>query len=154
MAEIFSIVYQPAPSENTEPYHYNRVPIEQATLIAGHGIDGDLKAGHHPDRQLNVMSFETLAQLEPKGYQVNPGQMGEQIIVKGVDVMALPVGSRLQFGDETIIEITKARQGCSWFEQIQSKKANETPMGIMARVIVGGQITVGDAVKVLEPVNS
>jgi MOSC domain-containing protein YiiM len=149
MAEIYSIVYQPAPSEHVEPYRYNRVPLETATLIAEHGIEGDLKAGHHPERHLNIMSLETLEVLRVEGYQAGPGQMGEQLIVSGLDVYPLPAGTRLQLGEEAVVEITKQRSGCDWFEKIQGK-TREVPLGVLAKVITGGAIRVGDGVKVLQ----
>ena len=154
MSEVYSLVYQPAPSEQVEPYHYNRVPVEQVTLVAGHGIDGDLKAGHHPDRHLNVMSYEVQQELGAEGFKSGSGELGEQIALRGLDVRTLSAGDRVQLGDTAVIEIVKPRTGCDWFELIQGKKREEAAnrLGVMARVLEGGVVKVGDVVRVVETV--
>jgi MOSC domain-containing protein YiiM len=153
MSEIYSIVYQPAPSEHTPPYRYNRAPVESARLIAGHGLEGDLKAGHHPERHLNILSYETLDEMRSQGYHTAPGEMGEQLIVRGLDVLALEVGDRLQLGADALVEITKQRTGCAWFAQVQGIRQEDIdrPLGVLAQVIRSGFIRVGDPVKVLAP---
>ncbi len=154
MAEIKSICYQTAASEMVEPYHYNRTSIDYVELIAGHGIEGDRKAGRNPKRQLNIMSAAMVATLQAEGYQTAPGELGEQLVISGLDAMTLERGSRLQFGDSAIIEITMPRTPCSWFELIQGKTMAETAgrIGVMATVIASGSIAIGDPVIQLETV--
>lgn len=154
MSHIHSLVYAPDKSEHQPPYHYNRVPVERINLIAGHGIEGDFKAGRHPARHLNVMTHETLLELAAEGFKTGPGEMGEQIVVSGVDVGSLSPGDRLRFGADAVIEVTEARTGCSWFEQIQSKSPQDAAgrMGVMAKVIQSGEVRAGDTVTVLETV--
>lgn len=152
MASVYSLVYQPSESVYAEPYHYNRVRIGEVKLIAGHGIEGDLKAGHNPNRQLNVMSYEALETLRAEGFRTDPGELGEQIILQGLDVRTLEPGDRLQLGDSAVVEFVKLRTGCDWFELVQGKPREQAAgrIGMMARVIVGGQVREGDAVTVLE----
>ena len=154
MASIYSIVYQPHNQSYAERQSdYIRVPIEHVRLVANHGIDGDQKAGHHPDRQLNLLSREWLTAIQPKGYKTEPGQFGEQIIVSGLAVEQLEPGVRLRLGNEAHIEITKLRTGCDRLEAAQGKTIQGLgPLGAMARVITGGTIRVGDPVTVLEAV--
>ena len=57
-------------------------------------------------RQLNVMHAEILAQLGTEGFKVGPGEMGEQIVVAGVDPAALVPGARLKLG-EAVIEVVE-----------------------------------------------
>ena len=118
MAHIFSITYQPVdqPYEGERFSAFIRVPVEEARLIAGHGIEGDAKAGRNPRRQLNLLSYEWLEALRQQGYQTEPGAFGEQMIVRGLDVLALQPGERLQLGGEACIEITKPRTGCTRLE--------------------------------------
>lgn len=152
MGEIYSIVYQTTPSQHVEPYHYSRTALDAAELVVGHGIQGDLKGGHNPQRQLNLMSYETLEALRAEGFKTSPGEMGEQIIVRGLDVNTLAGGTRLQFGDSAVIEVVKPRTGCEWFQQVQGKSRDlvQGRMGVMAMVISGGRVHVGDAVRVLQ----
>ena len=152
MAEIYSIVYQPQPSRADDPDpKFNRVSIDSGTLIADHGLEGDRKAGRNPNRQLNLIDHETLELLRAEGFQTEPGEMGEQIIVRGAGLDKLARGTRVRLGTDAEIEITFPRTGCSWLEKIQgqSKELTIGRLGVMARVISGGQIRVGDSVRVL-----
>ncbi|MBI5929629.1 MAG: MOSC domain-containing protein, partial [Chloroflexi bacterium] len=146
MSRIYSIVYQPKPSKHQEPFHYTRVPVETATLIADYGIEGDRKAGKNKTRQVNLLGYDWVQEMNAKGYKTEPGELGEQIIVEGLDVFTLNKGDRLQIGEVAIIEITKPRTPCEWFAAIQGKDYDsfDFRVGMLARVIEGGVIRVGD----------
>jgi MOSC domain-containing protein YiiM len=119
-------------------------------LLAGHGIEGDRK-GKWGERQINIMSAETLKVLESEGFRTAPGEMGEQIVVAGIDLNTLPAGARIQLGPAAIIEVTMPRTGCDRFEHIQGKPKHlvRGRLGAMARVVTGGPIAVGDPVSIL-----
>ena len=144
-ATIVSLSYQSAARE--------RVTAEHVRLIAGHGIEGDRKAGHHPKRHLNIMSHEIVSRLTVDGVAVQPGQLGEQIIVAGLDLAALPDGTRLRLGESAVVEITMLRTGCSRYGQLKGDYAEDVPLGVMARVLEGGALAVGDVVRteIVEP---
>ena len=150
MTQIASIVYRPIGQPNPKN-DYLRLDLEDATLVAGYGIEGDAKGGH-PERQLNLMSYETLTILRGQGFYTEPGQMGEQIVIHQLDVDALPAGTKVQLGNEAIIEIVKPRTGCDKFETVQKKSPSlvQSQMGQIAKVIVGGKIHVGDPVRLLK----
>ena len=156
MAHIHSIVYQPTDQAYGERMDdYIRVPLQQALLIANHGIEGDRKAGHNPIRQLNLLSLEWLTAVGPKGYKTEPGQFGEQIIVAGLAVESLEPGARLQLGNEACIEVTKSRTGCDRLELAQGRSIEGLgSVGVLAKVLSGGTIRVGDPVTVIETVGS
>lgn len=148
MAHVVSIVYRPKDSKRPQD-HYARVPIERAQLVANFGIKGDRKGGPG-DRQLNVMHAEQLAELGTEGFKVGPGEMGEQIVVAGLDPTALAAGARVKLAD-AVIEVVEPRTGCARFEMIQGKPRGDAAgrLGVIARVIEGGELAVGDAVEVL-----
>ena len=148
--KIESIVYQPQATDVTHGEFY-RVPINSVQLLAGHGIEGDRKAGRNPKRHLNIMMRETLDDLATYGYKTSAGEMGEQIQISGVDIENLPAGTLLQMGDIAIIRLNKPRTGCVWLEKIQGKPVNQSvgKLGIMASVIESGTISVGDAIVIL-----
>ena len=150
MSEIVSIVYKPESAQRDAPEHYTRVPLASATLVVGGGIEGDRK-GKHPDRQLNIMSLETLGRLRAEGFHTEPGQMGEQIVVQGLDVAALAQGAVLQLGEAARVEVVKPRTGCERFEAVQGRSREQAAegLGVVARVVTGGPIRVGDAVKIV-----
>jgi molybdopterin adenylyltransferase len=151
---ITSITFRPLPdaaeTSDADRVAYLRVAAQHANLIAGHGIQGDAKAGRGDTRHLNLMSEETLAGLRAEGYTVEPGAMGEQLIVSGINVDTLPAGARLQLGQRAVIEITKPRTGCQRFAAVQGKPPADGRMGVMARVIEGGPIQLGDPVHLLQ----
>lgn len=150
MPTLLSIVYKPASDTPFPPDHYLRVPLTEAELVLGHGIANDLK-GAKPERQLNVMTAETLAQLQAAGFKTGPGEMGEQLVISGLAVEPLPSGARLQIGPTAQIEVVKLRTGCDRFEHIQGHARTEAAgrLGIIAVVAVAGPIRVGDPITVL-----
>jgi MOSC domain-containing protein YiiM len=146
---IVSISYRPAHVEQRPEDHYARIPLERATLIEGRGIEGDTK-GCAKDRELNVMRAEAVAELQQEGFRTAPGELGEQLVIAGLDPAVLVPGVRLRLGEAAVIEVVSARTGCSRFAHIQGKpiKAAAGKMGIMVRVVCGGAIAVGAAVTV------
>lgn len=146
MASIQSIVYKPKGLPDAEDA-YTRVPLHRARLIVGRGIEGDAKGV--PRRQLNIMSAATLAALAADGYNVEPGALGEQIVIDGLQVEALASGTVLQVGEAARIEIVKPREGCSRFQHIQGQTDFDGRLGVIARVVAEGEIAVGSPVMVL-----
>ena len=147
-ATIASIVYTPLSVKKTSKDKYDRVATERVELIAGHGIDGDKKAGKNPERHLNIMSREVLDQLAAEGFDVAPGQMGEQIVVSGLDVNTLQAGDLIHLGG-AIAKVSKPRTGCEKFKTVQGHDPKEAAgrLGVMATVIASGSIAVGDPVR-------
>jgi MOSC domain-containing protein YiiM len=154
MPHLVSITYTPQDTELRRPMnHFARVPVERARLAEFRGIEDDLKGGTG-ERQLNVMCAEVLDQLRGEGFQVGPGQMGEQIVIAGVPAESLTVGTRMRIGETAVIEVTLPRTGCDRFERVQGKPRSSVQgrLGVMARVVAGGEIAVGDEVVVVSAV--
>lgn len=147
---LSSIVYKPM-GESPVGDQYLRVPLQKTKLVVGHGIEGDAK-GSSGNRQLNLMTAETVTDLSGEGFQATPGKLGEQLIVSGLDVDLLSAGARLQFGKEAVIEIVEPRTGCGKFEKYQGKLRGEAAgrLGMIARVVTGGEIEIGDLVKIVQ----
>lgn len=150
MGEVVSIVYSPKDGRKQPKDHYTRLPLNDAMLVAGYGIDGDRKGGS-PHRQLNIMAAETLDGLQTEGFKTNPGEMGEQIVISGLPLDSMEAGEKLQIGDSALVEIIKPRTGCDRFEHIQGHSPQEAVgrLGMIARVLRDGRIRVGDRVQVI-----
>jgi MOSC domain-containing protein YiiM len=150
MPRIISIVYTPRDVQRRPADSYARVPLNRATLVEGRGISDDLKGTL--SRNLSVMRAETLAELADEGRKTGPGEMGEQLVVAGLLPAALADGLRLRVGATAIVEIDKPRTGCARFEYIHgvTKQSVAGRLGVMARVVVGGEIAVGDSVEVID----
>ncbi len=140
---LVSIVYSPLAGS------YNRKPVSQAVLLAGYGIERDRKGGH-PKRNLNVMDREILNQLAAEGYPAGPGDLGENLIVEGVLLSALPSGTRVRIGLDAVIEVIELRTGCYKLIALDPRlpEVSAGRIGVMARVVESGVVRVGDAVAV------
>jgi MOSC domain-containing protein YiiM len=150
MPQIVSIVYTPTSFNDPRPEdRYARVPLAAAELLEDRGIAGDRKASRN--RQLNLMGAESLAALKKEGFKTAPGELGEQIVLAGVDVDRLSAGARLRLGETAIVEVVLPRTGCERFEAIQGRPKESVAgrLGVMARVVRGGTIRVGDLVQLL-----
>jgi MOSC domain-containing protein YiiM len=152
MAHVVSVAYTPRGVERRPTDRYARVAVERVTLVEQRGIEGDLK-GSGGSRQLNVMRAETLAELAAEGRNTGPGEMGEQLVIAGLDPAAFAEGTRLQLGESAVIEVGIPRTGCGRFEYIQgaAKQSVAGRLGVLARVVAGGEVAVGDDVTVVTP---
>lgn len=123
----------------------------RATIIAGHGIDGDLRAGRSTARHLNIMDAETLAELRSAGFPVGPGVMGENLIVEGLRLDQQPAGTRIRIGGSVIAETTKLREPCTNLTPIDARmpEAVVNRVGMLATVLEGGEIRVGDSIEIV-----
>jgi MOSC domain-containing protein YiiM len=148
-ASVVSIVYKPEHLPSRPPEHYTREPLAEAELVAGHGIRGDRKGGTG-ERHINLMAAETLEQMRTDGFKTGPGEMGEQLVVRGVDLGALKPGDCLRVGAEVVLEVVKPRTGCQRFREVQNKTLAGTAgrLGLMMTVVAGGVVHVGDPVGV------
>ncbi len=149
MSRVVHIFYKPAHLPSRPAGRYTREPLAEARLVADHGIEGDRKAGT-PDRHVNLMAAETLASLAEAGLHTEAGQLGEQVVVAGVEVDRLRPGDRLFLGADACLEVVRPRTGCSRLQEVQGKPLTATSgrLGVMTRVLAGGLVRIGDPVRV------
>lgn len=148
MGRVVSIVYRP--KKTGRPLErYERAPADRVRVVERWGIEGDAK-GSKTKRQLNVMHAEVIAELAAEGFKAAPGELGEQVVVAGIDPGGMIAGARLRIG-AAVIEVVEPRTGCARFEMIQGRGRKEVKgrLGVIARVVEGGEVAVGDAVEVL-----
>lgn len=115
---------------SSDPEHrFSKEPQESITLVAGLGVAGDAHAGEtvqhrsrvrrdptQPNlRQVHLIHAELLAELREHGHDVPPGGLGENITTEGLDILALPTGTRLRIG-EAIVQVTGLRNPCRQIE--------------------------------------
>ena len=124
-------------------------PRDTAWLDKDWGIRGDAHAGHW-HRQVSVLAAEEIAAFNEKGAGVQPGAFGENLVVEGIDLRRLPVGTLLQSGD-AVLEITQIGKECHSHCAIYQKMGDciMPREGVFARVITGGQIATGGDIHVL-----
>lgn len=119
--------------------------VSTATLITGVGLDGDKHAVGASDRQVLLADKETLDAVG-----VLPGTIKENLTVEGVNVMQLPVGSRVRLGQIAVLEITKVCEPCFRMDEIRDglRQELEGRRGMVSRVVRGGTISVGDSITI------
>jgi MOSC domain-containing protein YiiM len=152
MPHIVSIAYMPYDIDRHPRDHFARVAVQQAYLLANHGIEGDAKATNGK-RQLNVMLAETVEDLRAEGLRTAPGELGEQLVITGLNPSDLAPGIHLRIGDRAIIELGKLRTPCDRFAHIQQVAIEQVVgrIGYMARVIADGPIVIGSPAVILSP---
>ena len=112
------------------------------------GIENDAHAGKW-HRQVSLLSYETIEAFKERGAEIGDGAFGENVIVKGIDLVRLPVGTRLSCGD-ILLEVTQIGKECHSHCEI-FKKMGECIMpanGIFTRVLHGGVMKEGDEINV------
>lgn len=157
-------------------HRFSKVSAGSLRLIAGLGVEGDAHAGatvQHLSRvrvdptqtnlrQVHLIHAELFDELAAKGFMIRPGDLGENLTTRGIDLLALPTGTRLAIGTETVIEVTGLRNPCvqiegfkaGLLEHVVGRKADgtiERKCGVMAVVVTGGAIVPGDAILVALP---
>ena len=145
-------------------------------LIAGFGVEGDAHAGktvqhlwdkkRTPDapnlRQVHLVHEEIFSELAEQGFTVKAGDIGENIVTRGIDLLNLPLGTQLEFESGALIELTGLRNPCRKLNKIQDGlihkfvyKSDEgtraVKSGVMSIVLTGGEIWPDDAITVKRP---
>ncbi len=124
--------------------------VPEATLVVDHGLKGDAHAGSV--RQVSLLAQESIDKMIALGAAVGPGDFAENLTTQGLEVMALPIGTMLQVGEEALLQITQigkaCHKGCAIREQVGDCVMPRE--GVFARVIRGGVIKPGDVIEVLD----
>ncbi|MDT8442183.1 MAG: MOSC domain-containing protein [Desulfuromonadales bacterium] len=128
-----------------------KTPVEAVELRPEHGIVGDAHAGDW-HRQVSLLALESIRKMQQLGLAVDSGDFAENITTAGIDLVNLPVGTRLRIGP-ALLEVTQIGKECHTRCAIYHQ-AGDCVMpkeGIFARVITGGQVRSDDPVEILSP---
>jgi MOSC domain-containing protein YiiM len=123
-----------------------KTPVDAVELRENHGIVGDAHAGDW-HRQVSLLASESIDKMRALGLDVDSGDFAENITTSGIELVSLPIGTRLQIG-ETLLEVTQIGKECHTRCAIfyQAGDCVMPKEGIFARVITGGVIKPGDEV--------
>jgi len=125
-----------------------KTPIDQGQLLDNYGLQGDVHAGPW-HRQVSLLAEESIDKMRSKGLELSPGDFAENITTSGIDLLALPIGSRLRIGPTAILEVTQHGKECHHHCAIY-RQVGDCVMpreGIFARVLKGGPVEAGDEVE-------
>lgn len=164
-----------AVSSNGE-YSFTKPNRDSVRLLAGLGVEGDVHAGvavkhrsrvardpTQPNlRQVHLIHEELFAEVGNEGFTVAPGELGENITTRGIDLLGLPVGTCLRIGDSAVLEVTGLRNPCLQIDNFQNgllkrlvsrdEAGNITRRaGIMSIVREGGVVHPGDTIEIQLP---
>ena len=124
--------------------------VDQARLVVEHGLAGDAHA-EGGIRQVSLLARESIDKMVAAGAKVKPGDFAENLTVEGLEVMSLPVGTRLQVGAEVELEITQigktCHKGCAIRELVGDCVMPKE--GVFARVLKAGVVKPGDVIEVV-----
>lgn len=159
-----------------EEYTFTKPTRDSVTLLAGLGVEGDVHQGvtvkhrsrvaqdpTQPNlRQVHLMHAELFDELRSKGFSVEPGEIGENVTTRGIDLLGLPTGTLLHLGPEAVVEVTGLRNPCIQIDAFSKGLLKEVVgkgpdgelvrrAGIMSVVLVGGVVRPGDEIRVELP---
>ncbi|MFB9706924.1 MOSC domain-containing protein [Streptosporangium nondiastaticum] len=145
-------------------------------LLAGLGVEGDAHLGvtvrhrsrvardpSQPNlRQVHLIHAELHEELRAAGFSVGPGELGENVTTRGVDLLGLPAGALLRLGGEAVVRVTGLRNPCAQIEAFRSGLLARVVgrdeegrvvrrAGVMGVVVAGGAVRAGDRVEVELP---
>jgi MOSC domain-containing protein YiiM len=158
---------------------FSKPTAESITLVAGVGVEGDAHAGAtvkhlsrvardavQPNlRQVHLIHGELHDELREAGFVVGPGEMGENITTRDVDLLGLPTGARLRLGGSAVVEVTGLRTPCQQLNAFQDGLMGQLigrddagnvvrKAGVMGIVVEGGEVRAGDSIRVDLPVGA
>lgn len=147
--------------------------VDAIVLLAGLGVEGDAHLGvtvQHRSRvrrdptqpnlrQVHLVHAELHDDLRAAGFEVVPGEMGENITTRNVDLLGLSAGTRLRLGPEAVVEVTGLRNPCRQLEGLQPGLQDAVldrdadgglvrKAGVMAIVLTGGTVRPGDPITI------
>jgi len=145
-------------------------------LVEGLGVEGDAHQGvtvqhlsrvardpSQPNlRQVHLIHAELHEELSAAGFEVGPGELGENITTRGVSLLELPTGTRLKLGPSAVVEVTGLRNPCVQIDRFQAgllaavvgrdaSGAVQRKSGIMSVVVASGEVRPGDEIEIELP---
>jgi MOSC domain-containing protein YiiM len=155
---------------------FSKTVVPEIRLVTGLGVDGDAHEGttvqhrsrvavdpSQPNlRQVHLIHQELFGELSGKGFGVGAGDLGENIVTAGIDLLQLPTDALLHIGSEVVVQVTGLRNPCRQIDRFQRGLMGALvdrdeqgqvirKAGIMSVVIAGGIVKPGDRVMVTPP---
>ncbi|KRF13455.1 MOSC domain-containing protein [Paenibacillus sp. Soil787] len=160
----------------SEKHSFSKQTVNVIRLFTGLGVEGDAHMGltvkhrsrvaqnpNQPNlRQIHFIHSELFDELRSAGFHVEPGQLGENITTRGINLLGLPTGTKLFIGETAVIEITGLRNPCSQIDNFHSGLLSAVldhdengnlirKAGVMGVVLTGGEIWVKDSIQIVLP---
>ncbi len=126
-------------------------PVDEISMKADYGILGDGHASSDWHRQVSLLAIESIKKMQEKGLDVHPGDFAENITTEGIDLVSLPLGTRLSIGNEVLGEVSQIGKECHTRCAIyyQAGDCVMPKEGIFIKVLKGGTVKAGDPIETL-----
>lgn len=121
--------------------------IPEGLLVENFGLKGDAHAGEW-HRQVSLLAMESIEKIRAKGLDVGPGDFAENITTVGIDLVNLPIGTKLKIGDSALVEVTQIGKECHDRCAIY-RQTGDCVMpreGIFVKVLKGGKVKKNDPI--------
>jgi len=141
ISNVISINVSPKKGERKKP-------VNSVDIRTNYGIEGDAHASEKWHRQVSLLAIESIRKMQDMGLDVGPGDFAENITTEGIDLVALPVGTRLFLGMKIEAEVSQIGKECH-SRCVIYETAGDCVMpkeGIFVKIIKGGKLAVGDSV--------
>jgi len=123
--------------------------MRNGVLKQEYGLVGDAHANSDSHRQISLLAIESINKMRDMGYGVSMGDFAENLTTDGIHLFSLPVGTKLEVGNDVTLEITQigkeCHTKCAIFRQVGKCVMPEE--GVFARVLRGGVVHTGDSIK-------
>jgi FdhD protein len=143
MAEIIAVC-------KSEEKGTRKKAVAEGILKEDYGLVGDAHADCCTHRQVSLLAMESIDKMRRLGFEVGPGDFAENLTTQGVELMSLPIGTKISVGKDVLLEVTQigkeCHSGCAIYQEIG--KCIMPREGIFARVTHGGCVRAGDRIKI------
>jgi MOSC domain-containing protein YiiM len=126
-----------------------KTPVDHIR-IGAQGLVEDAHAGDW-HRMVSLLAEESIAKMQAAGLDVKAGDFAENLTTRGVDLLALPLGTRLRLGAEVVLELTQHGKECHNRCAIyyQAGDCVMPKEGVFAKVLRQGMVRTDDPIEVL-----
>ncbi len=124
-------------------------PVDEVVLRTEYGIEGDAHASSEWHRQVSLLAQESIEKMIKMGLNVKAGDFAENITTEGIDLVSMPVGTRMSIGDGVEVEVSQIGKECHTRCAIyyQAGDCVMPKEGIFVRVLKGGKVKKGDNIE-------
>jgi MOSC domain-containing protein YiiM len=126
--------------------------VAEGIFKEDYGLVGDAHADCCTHRQVSLLAMESIDKMRRLGFEVGPGDFAENLTTRGIELLSLPVGTRISIGKDILLDVTQigkeCHSGCAIYQEIG--KCIMPKEGIFARVIQGGRVRAGDDIRIQE----
>jgi MOSC domain-containing protein YiiM len=156
---------------------FSKQPQPHIRLLANEGVEHDAHRGRTAQHlylkrkdptapnlcQVHLFASEMLTELATLGFDLNPGDLGENLLTQGIDLLALPLHTQLHIGPAALLEVTGLRTPCSQIDTFRpglqqhlwgprdATGQRSRRAGIMTIVLTGGTVHPNDPLRIILP---